>query len=476
MNPSTIAAIATASGQGGVAIIRLSGSQAWTIAERLVHFKKKNTHYPVQAGRVYHGGLSLPAKGLPAKDALEIIDDVLVIFFRGPHSYTGEDVAEIHCHGGVFLSQVILKACLDLGATPAAPGEFTKRAFLAGKLDLTQAESVLDLIEAANIPMLRMASQNLVNRSLNVRIEQLARDIFEIQAPIVASVDFPDEVDEPARQPLREKLEALQKNLDSILEAASRQDILRRPFQVSLMGRPNAGKSSLFNALLAADRSIVTPIAGTTRDTVSESFTSKNGTSITLVDTAGLRDLGDASENTEAVSIEALGIDRSWQAAEASQSILYMLDATQKVQPEDLNTLKKLSNLKIPLLVVWNKCDLLSSESLPSSLLALEALTLSATTGQGLPTLFEWIDKQVRSQYQSLPEHYLALNQRQKACFYHCREALNEVLPILTTNTLPLDLATIPLSEALRAMNTLLGRDMTEAMLSDVFQRFCVGK
>ncbi|MBY0450520.1 MAG: tRNA uridine-5-carboxymethylaminomethyl(34) synthesis GTPase MnmE [Cyanobacteria bacterium] len=475
MSTSTIAAIATASGQGGVAIIRLSGDQAWSIVEKLVHFKKKNIQYPVQTGRVYHGGLSLPKgpdEGDTSVSDSAMIDEVLVLFFRGPRSYTGEDIAEIHCHGGAFLSRVILKACLELGAAPAMPGEFTKRAFLAGKLDLTQAESVLDLIEAANIPMLRMASQNLVNRSLNDRIEQLAREIFDLQSPIVASVDFPDEVDEPAREPLRKKLEALQKSIDSILEAASRQDILRRPFQVSLMGRPNAGKSSLFNALLASDRSIVTPIAGTTRDTVSESFTSKNGTSITLVDTAGLR----ALETTEAVSVEALGIDRSWQAAEASQSILYMLDATNTLKPEDLNTLTKLSSLGVPLLVVWNKCDLLSSKVLPSNPLALEAMTLSAATGEGLPTLFEWIDKQVQTQYQTLPEHYLALNQRQKECFHQCREALNEVLPILTTHSLPLDLATVPLSEALRAMNTLLGRDMTEVMLSDVFQRFCVGK
>ncbi len=446
---TTIAAIATARGHAGVAVIRISGPISWDIARQL--FSKPKTQF--QGGRFYHGWIVDPT------DRATLIDEVLLLVFKAPHSYTGEDVIEIHCHGGDYLSHKILSLCLHAGAQPAEAGEFTKRAYLNGKMDLTQAESVMDLIAAKSDRMLEVASANLRNRSLGGYMDQMRERLIAIQSLIVASVDFPDEVDEPDRPPLVQALEALVQQVHQYRQSAQRNQLIRDGFKVALLGLPNSGKSSLFNKLLASDRAIVTDIAGTTRDVLTETLQIK-GIPVTLIDTAGIRE----AENT----IEILGIERSWQAATEAQAVLYIYDATLGLQAEDRHVLDKLKHPACQL--VANKIDQITTP------LEVDGLPLSAMTGQHLDHLFQWLESQIAHQTGEEGQSTLSLNHRQRHCLEEIYQQLRHAQETLRNPSYPLDLVTVPITEALRKLDELMGRDTAEEVLSSVFSQFCVGK
>ncbi len=444
----TIAAIATPPGQGGVAIIRVSGPRAWEIA--LGHFSHRDNAR--EAGRIYHGWME--------DTAGQLLDEVLILLFKAPHSYSGEDVAEIHCHGGEALSHKILSLCLAAGARPAQPGEFTLRAFLNGKMDLTQAESVMDLVSANSERLISQASANLKNRSLGRAIEQISGPLIDLQSRIVASIDFPDEVAEPDRAALQAELEAVVNRVQRLKEGARRNRMVRDGLKVAILGMPNSGKSSLFNALLATDRSIVTDIAGTTRDVVSETLEIA-GIAVTLIDTAGIRETRH--------SIEMMGIERSWQAAEAAHFIFYVVDATVGLLRYDTQILSRLDPRTT--LIIGNKKDLIADLKPHPGW-----YYISARTGEGIEAIHTELERMIRNQASEDTGVSLSLNQRQVACCEAVAESLHVAWEALANPATPLDIVTIPLTEALGKLDELMGRDTAEEVLSSVFSQFCVGK
>lgn len=444
---STIAAIATARGQASVAVIRISGKEAWSIAYEL--FSRKNERF--QHGRFYHGWIA---------DHGDIVDEVLLLAFKGPYSYTGEDVIEIHCHGGDVLSHKILGLCIKNGARVAQPGEFTMRAYLNGKMDLTQAESVMDLISSRSERLLTQASNNLKNRSLGNYIDAMSKGLLELQAQIVASIDFPEEVDEPDRQLLAERLDESLAGISRLKESAQRNRMVREGLKVALLGMPNSGKSSLFNALLARERSIVTDQAGTTRDVVTETL-DIDGIPITLIDTAGIRETQH--------SIEIMGIQRSWQAASEAQIVIYLIDCSVGLLRYDLQILSKLDASNT--IVVGNKKDLLR----PDQKIYPNWAYVSVKTREGMDSIYAAMQEKIRSFSHEETGLTLSLNQRQIQCCIEVEECLSQAQQAIHS-TLPLDVVTLPMTEALRKLDELMGRDTTEEVLTSVFQQFCVGK
>lgn len=408
------------------------------------------------------------------------MDEVLILPFQAPASFTGEDVIEIHCHGGEYLTQYILDLCYRAGATPAEPGAFTKRAFLNGKLDLTQAESVLDMIQAQGERLLMLASQNLKSRTLGHYLETIRDALLQVQAPIVASVDFPDEVDEPNRQDLHTQLQALQTQVQAMVQSAKHNRMAREGFKVVILGPPNAGKSSLFNRLLANNRAIVTEIAGTTRDLLSETLVLE-GIPITLMDTAGIRE----TENR----VEVLGIERTWQASETADAILYLLEASEVFRSnspglpeEELAMLERLPP-QVPTLIVVNKIDTLApGKTLPTLLPPdrwADLLAISAQTGHGIPKLLEWLGACLQTHAPTAHDQQalaISLNHRQTQGLNAIEDCLQLATETLNTPSHPIDLVTVPLSDALYHLDKLLGIDTTESVLDEVFSRFCVGK
>lgn len=445
---ATIAAIATARGEAGVAVIRVSGKRAWEIGRAL--FSRKNITF--QPSRVYHGWIT--------EEDGAIVDEVLLLPFKAPRSYTGEDVIEIHCHGGDVLSHKILDLCLQQGARLARPGEYTLRAFLNGKMDLTQAESVMDLVSARSDKLLAQASANLKNRSLGQYIDQVSQKLLDLQAQIVAHIDFPDEVDEPDRLVLQARLQDCLQRIHCLKESALRNRMVRDGLKVAILGMPNAGKSSLFNRLLATERSIVTSEAGTTRDVVTESFY-LDGIEITLIDTAGIRETRH--------NIEMMGIERSWQAASEAQVVLYLVDASVGLLRYDSQILARLDPEMT--IVVGNKRDLLNGQEQHPGW-----IYISARTGEGMDAIYEAIRQKI---HRISPEESgvaLALNQRQIQCCQVVEECLVQAEEALRNAHIPLDVVTVPLTDALKKLDELMGRDTTEEVLTNVFQQFCVGK
>jgi tRNA modification GTPase len=445
----TIVAIATARGQAGVAVIRISGREAWDIAWEV--FSKKNITF--QHGHFYHGWIV-------DEDGANI-DEVLMLMFRGPKSYTGEDVVEIHSHGGDIIPQKIISLCCNQGARRAEPGEFTKRAFLNGKMDLTQAESVMDLVSARSERLLNQASSNLRNRSLGKYIDDMSRDLLDLQARIVASIDFPDEVDEPERDSIRKALVDTLGHVQRLRESAQRGRLVREGVKVALLGMPNSGKSSLFNALLASERSIVTSQAGTTRDAVSESL-EIDGIMVTLIDTAGIRETRH--------SIEVMGIERSWQAASEANLVLYLIDTSVGLLRYDHQVLSRLNPDNI--IIVGNKNDIRRADSKVYP----DWIYISARTGEDIQKLMDMLAEKVRNITHEESDLGISLNDRQIACCHALEKCLLQAYKALDNDGMPIDIVTVPITDALRKIDELMGRDTSEEVLSEVFKRFCVGK
>jgi len=444
---TTIAAIATARGQASVAVIRLSGKDAWNIAGTV--FSRKKSQF--KPGRFYHGWIT---------DEGHILDEVLLLVFRGPNSYTGEDVIEIHCHGGDAISHKILNLCVKHGARLAQPGEFTQRAYLNGKMDLTQAESIMDLISTRSERLLAQASANLYNRSLGTYIDNISKDLLDLQAQIVASIDFPEEVDEPDRALIEKKLAETLIGISRLRESAQRNRMIREGLKVAILGMPNSGKSSLFNALLSRERSIVTDQAGTTRDLITETL-DVDGIPITLIDTAGIRETRH--------SIEMMGIERSWQAASEAQIVLYLIDAPIGLLRYDTQILSKLDPRTT--IVIGNKKDLLPK----GHKVYANWIYASVKTREGLREIYEALQEKIQALSPEEDNMTISLNQRQIRCCEQVQENLLQAQEAIQS-TLPLDVATLPLTDALRKLDELMGRDTTEEVLTNVFQRFCVGK
>lgn len=463
---STIVAQATASGQAAVAIVRLSGPEAWSIAERLFRGS------PLKPRFAAYGHFIDPWSPEASDDAPVLVDEVLILPFRGPKSFTGEDVVEIHCHGSAYTTRRIIDLCCQAGAELATPGEFTKRAFLNGRLNLTQAEAVLDLIQAEGKALASLACEQLRGGNLTQRLNSLREIIIGIQAEIVASVDYPEEVDEPCRQDLSQRLEQLKQQAQVILSSSEHNRFSREGFKVALLGQPNAGKSSLFNALLNNERAIVTEQAGTTRDVLTETLWI-DGIAVTLTDTAGLRDASD--------KVEKLGVERSWLMANQADAVVFLCPADSLYNlpagqwPEaDAQVLSQIPAEK-PLLKLASQVDTLAETA---EMNRSDCQRLSVVTGEGVESVLNWLKAQLNLYREQATRNGLAisLNQRQTSCLQAMVDHLTSAKETVQADAFPLDMVTVPLTDALLALDTLEGRDTREEVLDQVFSQFCVGK
>ncbi len=437
----TITAIATPIGTGGVGVIRISGEKTYEILAQIY-----NKPTP-EIGRISHGWIL---------DNNKKIDEVIVLPFKKPHSYTGEDVVEIHCHGGINVVKNILDLIIKHGARIAEKGEFTKRAFLNKKLDLSQAEAVADLIHAKTKNFAKHSAKNL-SGVLAQKIKELRADIFNVLSRIIAGIDFPEDVAEPEYPYLIENFERIIAEIDRILDSAKSSNIMRQGLKIAIVGRPNVGKSSLFNTLLNLERAIVTDIAGTTRDVLKENL--DWDVPITLIDTAGIR-------NTQNVDkVEEIGIEYSKQAVDEADFVIFLYDAHAGFTPDDKEIFKLLNNKEH--IIAANKIDLGAAKILPN------ALGISTFTKTGLDELKAKIKDY--SYNFSNEDLEFTTNTRQQNCLENCREALTNALVSARNQELQ-DLISIDLKSGLLFLDEITGEVITDEILNNIFDHFCIGK
>ncbi len=450
----TIVAVATPIGEGGLGVIRLSGAKAIDIVSGLF---SKNIR-DASANTCQVGTLQAETP----------IDQVVVTLFRTPHSYTGEDVIEISAHGSPVTLQKIVNACLQKGARLAAAGEFTERAFLNGKMDLTQAEAVAELIHAKSDKSQKAALAQLQGH-LAKKVRELRDHLVPLLAHIEVGLDHSDEDhDFLARTQLKEKCQTVQKEIDVLLDSARVSKILREGFHVALLGRPNVGKSSLMNALLKVDRAIVTPIPGTTRDTLEESLHIQ-GIPVVLTDTAGLR------SKTED-PIEQLGMERTRQSLEGADLVIGLFDGSASLTQEDEGVIQQA--LSKPHVWVINKTDLpqqFSTESLHHLNGKAEVISLSAKTGKGLEALTHTISELALREKAGVAEAHWLLNTRHQAALERAKEALERASSAAKENAFE-ECVALELQTALGALGEIIGETTTEDLLDQIFSTFCIGK
>lgn len=444
MQGETIAAIATPPGEGALAVIRISGIKALDVADMV--FRGKAMPSRTEERRVLFGAI-INSNG-------ETVDEVLLTTFRNPRSYTGEDLVEISGHGGPVVSSRVLAAVLSAGARMARPGEFTERAFLNGKLDLTRAEAVMDLIGAQTERAAKAATGQLEGR-LGAAINALRAEILEAVAHLEAFIDFPEEgIDPESGEVLRRRMESIESRLVSLLATANEGRLLREGITLALCGAPNAGKSSLLNRLLGFDRSIVSETAGTTRDTIEERA-SLGGYPFRMIDTAGLRETDDA--------VEREGVERARRAAGDADLLLHLVDASAQKGP--------VAPLFPDELMVFNKVDLVKDRSALSA-----GITISCHTGEGIESLVAAILTKVtgRNASEAAPD-VTAINTRHRDCLRKAQGHLAAAIALLESGEPP-ELVAVELRSALGDVGEIVGEAGTEEILGKIFSSFCIGK
>lgn len=451
----TIVALATPPGLGGVAIVRLSGMEALPIAQAL-----SGRQHPWEPRHLYYS---------PIRDAQgQILDRALVVYMAAPHSYTGEEVAEIHCHGGMVVAQLVIDLCLERGARLATPGEFTYRAYLAGKIDLAEAESILSLIEARSKGAVYLAAQNL-GGGLARQLGGLKDSILEIVAQLEAQLDYGEELESLDPLWLKERVTLLGREIASLWQEAEEGRLVVEGLETVLVGPPNAGKSTLWNKLLGQERALVTPYAGTTRDQLQE-YLYLEGLALHLIDTAGLRESSDP--------VESLGIAKTREALARASLVLVVLDGSQELSSDMSELLSDLSQKpQLKLLVVLNKrdCGVLLS---PSDLQERFGLTHVCQTAlkwdQGLEGVKRAIVELGRSG-REVSDGALSLSQRQRQALLGVRQAWDSLVKGVQAEA-PWDCLLLDLHQALRSLNELTGQDVSNEILERVFSKFCLGK
>lgn len=453
----TIVAIATAIApqQGSVGIVRLSGGGAVAIARTLFYAPGQQ---PWESHRILYGQVRQPHSRQP-------VDEALLLLMLAPRSYTREDVVEFHCHGGLMAVQQVLQLCLNQGARLAEPGEFTLRAFLNGRLDLTQAEGVADLVAAQSTLAARTALAG-VQGKLMAPIRQLRSTCLDVLAEVEARVDFEDDLPPLDEGAVRAQVAAVLGEVEHILATAEAGQLLRMGLKVAIVGRPNVGKSSLLNAWSRCDRAIVTDLPGTTRDVV-ESQLVVGGIPIQVLDTAGIREASDP--------VEQLGVARSRQVAQGADLVLLTIDAAAGWTAADQRLYASVGDRGV--IVVVNKVDLVAAAALADLELpaGLPVVYTAAAQHQGIDALEQAILSAIHSDRLTTGNLEFTVNQRQGAALTEARNALSQVQETIE-NQLPLDFWTIDLRAAIAALGQITGDEITESMLDEIFSRFCIGK
>ncbi|NCR02069.1 MAG: tRNA uridine-5-carboxymethylaminomethyl(34) synthesis GTPase MnmE [Microcystis aeruginosa L211-101] len=451
----TIAAIATAivPEQGSIGIVRLSGSEAVAIARRLFHSPNRQKW---QSHRLLYGYIRHP-------QSQAIIDEALLLLMLAPRSFTREDVVEFHCHGGIMPVQQVLQLCLENGARLAQAGEFSLRAFLNGRIDLTQAESVVDLVGARSPQAAQFALAGLQGK-LAQPIRHLRATCLDILAEIEARIDFEEDLPPLDHAAVLHSIEQVFCQVNLILATAERGELLRSGLKVAIVGRPNVGKSSLLNAWSRSDRAIVTDLPGTTRDIV-ESQLVVAGIPVQVLDTAGIRSASDR--------VEQIGVERSRQTARSADLVLLTVSAESGWTQEDEEIYRSVSDRQ--LILVINKIDLANPETVIYPAEIERVVKLSAAKNQGIEDLEKTIINAVQNQELQAANLDLAINQRQAAALTRAKIALQQVKKTIDQN-LPFDFWSIDLRTAIQSLGEITGEEVTESVLDRIFSRFCIGK
>lgn len=457
----TIAAISTPAGTGGIGIVRLSGPQALSIADKMFLTKTKTRPSQFKSYTVRYGWVIHPAQ----KD--RIIDEALLTVMRAPKSYTCEDVVEISCHGGIVPLREILSIMMELGARLAEPGEFTKRAFLNGRIDLTQAEAVLDIIQSRTDAFLRV-STNQLKGELTIELENIREQLMAAYTEIEAIVNFPeDDIDAKTRKQLTFQLKNSQDKIDRLITSGNQGRILKEGIRIVLCGKPNVGKSSLLNLLLKQPRAIVSPLAGTTRDTIEESA-QLQGIPLNFIDTAGILEPRDM--------IEEEAVRRSRLFIQSADLTLLVLNAASGLSPEDEDLIERVKEQH--LLVVLNKSDLpakLDERRLKSLLPNKKFINVSALTKTGQEELEKTIVDSVLQGESVHSDHVLISNIRHLNALKNASQALEKGRNVLEQN-LALEVVSEEIKSAVNDLDTITGRNIDADLLDQIFSQFCIGK
>ena len=456
----TIAAISTAPGEGAIGIVRISGDLAISIANSIYQcgtkqLEEQKTH------TIHYGHIVDPKSG-------EVYDEVMVSVLRAPKTFTREDIVEINCHGGIVAINRVLQLVLRMGARLAEPGEFTKRAFLNGRIDLSQAEAVMDLIRAKTDKSMQLAMRQL-DGQLSHLIQNLRQEILNTLAQVEVNIDYPeyDDVEEMTLQLLREKTQQVLQGIRALLNTASQGKILRDGLKTAIVGRPNVGKSSLLNVLLREEKAIVTDIAGTTRDTIEE-YVNVRGVPLQLIDTAGIRETDDV--------VEKIGVERSRKALKEADFVLLLLNQSETLQEEDIRLLETTKGMKR--IILFNKTDLpskLSIEDIAPYAQEEEIVTTSMLNKEGIDQLEEKIAGYFfQGQMNERDATYLS-NTRHIALLEKAEQALVEVQNGIEME-MPVDLIQIDFTRAWDLLGEITGDSVQDELLTQLFSQFCLGK
>lgn len=452
----TIAAISTAPAPGGIGIVRISGKEAFTVADRVFRGVSGKAICEMKGYTAQLGG-AYTAAG-------EKLDDVVALVFRGPKSYTGEDVVELSCHGGLYVTKRLLQVTLDVGASPAGPGEFTRRAFLNGKLDLAQAEAVMGIIGASGEQAMKAAeagSSGLLSR----KIQEVKDGLMTQASHLAAWADFPEEdVPEVEEEELLSGIRRGKEALIELLRGFDRGRMYREGLATVIAGRPNAGKSTLMNLLSGCERSIVTQYAGTTRDVVEETVLLA-GVPLRLADTAGIRETEDP--------VESIGVQAARKRLETAQLVLAVFDSSQSLTKEDRELMDSLGD--VPSIAIVNKTDLPTEIDVEEIQSRFEkTVFLSAANGEGLPELEQAVSE-ILDTKDFHPEEGVLFTQRQRSDAQRALESLAEGENALLGG-MTWDAVTVCVEDALNALSALTGEHVSEEIIDQVFEEFCVGK
>lgn len=451
----TIAAISTAMSDSGIGIVRISGPEAFEIADRIYKGKKQISLQPSHT--VHYGWI---------KDGEDTIDEVLVMIMKGPHSYTGENTVEINCHGGVFVVKRILETVLKNGARAAEPGEFTKRAFLNGRMDLSQAEAVIDVIHSRNEYALKNSVSQL-RGSVQRKIQAMREEILYHTAYIESALDDPEHITlDGYSDELVDKVDELLKDLKKLIDTADNGRRMQEGIRTVIIGKPNAGKSSLLNALVGEERAIVTEIEGTTRDILEEHI-QLNGVSLNIMDTAGIR-------KTEDV-VEKIGVDRAKNQVEDADLIIFVVDASRNLDENDFEIMEMISDKQV--IVLLNKSDLETkvTKEMIKEHLDKPMIEISAKEEEGIYELEQTVKEMFFQGEISFNDEIYITNMRQKEAL---RQAYSSLLQVKRSieDQMPEDFYTIDLMDAYEALGNITGETIGEDLVNEIFSKFCMGK
>ncbi len=461
-NDDTIAAISTPLGEGGIGIVRISGKNALPIAGQIFSSSRNRSLMEMDSFSLMHGYILDPLTG-------SRIDEVLVSVMKSPRSYTKEDIVEINCHSGMIALRYILELVLKQGARLAEPGEFTKRAFLNGRIDLSQAEAVLDLIRSKTDESRRIAVEQLQG-GLSEKVVSLRNRLTDICVNIEAYIDFPeDEIGTTSKREMLSSIHEIDTALQKLLKTYEEARFFREGISTAIVGRPNVGKSSLLNALLQKDRAIVTEIPGTTRDVIEE-YLNINGLPLRIMDTAGIREVQDVAEKE--------GVKRSLKSIQNADLVIAMFDQSEPLKDEDLEVIEKTGSKNV--IVVLNKCDLLQlldKDFLISRFTIHDSriLEISATRGDGIEELKNTIFKACLKNWSENREGVVVTNIRHKTAIESARESIKRAATSLTENQ-PIEFIALEIRDSLDRLGEIVGAVTSEDILNKIFSDFCIGK